>query len=119
VPVESLKLLKPLPLVSLRIRLVESRKTITSFFNSFNSLVSKDNPVRAFSEGACRKSLNLLDVSRSTIRLKDLKPILMLEGLETLVCEGMERERFADLALPHHILSLSLKGSRVNAELLQ
>lgn len=31
----------------------------------------------------------------------------------------MEREKFLDIALPHHIISLSLKGSRVTAEILQ
>ena len=36
-----------------------------------------------------------------------------------LICEYMEREKFLDVSLPHHIISLSLKGSRVTAEVLQ
>lgn len=88
---------------------------MSSFFGAINSLYSKDNPVRIFSEGACRKTLKSIDISNSSVKLKDLKPIIALEGLETLICENMERDKFSDICLPHNIISLSLKGSRVGA----
>jgi hypothetical protein len=118
VPLEQLKSIRNLPLISLRIILVETKKSIGSFLSTLNNLYSKDNPAKAFSEGACRKTLKSLDISHSSIRLKDIRPILAIETLESLACESMERDRFLDVVLPHHILSLSLRRSRVNAELL-
>lgn len=31
----------------------------------------------------------------------------------------MERDKFIDIVLPHHIVTLSLQGSKVTAEMLQ
>jgi hypothetical protein len=116
---EQLKFLIKLPLIELKIKLIESKKNISSFFGAINSFYSKDNPLKLFCEGSCRKTLKYLDISHSTIKLKDIKPLLHLENLETLICESMERDKFIDVVLPHHIISLSLKGSRINAEVVQ
>jgi hypothetical protein len=73
-----LKALKQLPLVSLRIKLVEHKKIIGSFLNTFNNLYSKDNPVKILAEGACRKTLKSLDISYSTIKIKEIRPIIAI-----------------------------------------
>jgi hypothetical protein len=73
-----LKALKQLPLVSLRIKLVEHKKSIGSFFNTFSNLYSKDNPVKILAEGACRKTLKSLDISHSTIKIKEIRPIIAI-----------------------------------------
>lgn len=49
VPLEQLKSLKNLPLISLKIILVETKKSIGSFFNTLNHLYTKDNPAKVFS----------------------------------------------------------------------
>ncbi len=81
VPLEQLRSLKNLPLISLQIILVETKKSIGSFLNTFNNFYSKDNPAKAFSEGSCRKTLKTLDISHSSVRLKDIRPILAIETL--------------------------------------
>ena len=78
----------------------------------------KDNPTRLFAEGRSRNTLKSLDISYSTVRLKELKPLLMMDSLETLVCEGIDRDRFGDCHIPAHIVSISFRNSRINGEIL-
>lgn len=71
-------MLSKLALVELKIKLVESKKSISNFLSTINSFYSKDNPLKAFCEGSSKKTLKSLDISHSTIKLKDIKPILAL-----------------------------------------
>ncbi len=60
---------------------MESKKTISTFFNTINALYAKDNPVKLFCEGPAKKTLKMLDISHSTVKLKDIRPILSFENL--------------------------------------
>ena len=68
-------MLNRLSLVELKIKLVESKKSISNFLSTINSFYTKDNPVKTFCEGNSRKTLKSLDISHSTIKLKDIKHI--------------------------------------------
>ena len=78
IPLDSLKLFKNLSLTDLKIRLTESKKNIHNFVNHF---MNKDNACKIFAEGRSKNTLKFLDISYSTVKLKDLKPIFEIPFL--------------------------------------
>lgn len=113
VMVEHLKYLRNLSLTHLKVRLVENKKNISTFFSA---LTMKDNPARLFYEGNSRKTLKHLDISHCGVKLREIKSLFMIETLETLICEGVEGDKFGDFTLPQNIVEVSLRGSGVGME---
>jgi hypothetical protein len=71
-------MIRTLGLVELKVRLTENKKNIGSFFSV---IYSRDNPAKQFQEGNSRKTLRRLDLSGSSVPLKELKPIFQMDSL--------------------------------------
>jgi hypothetical protein len=79
-PIENLKLLSRMPLVELKLRLVEnSKQQIISFVSGIYSKTV--GYAREFCEGAPGRSLRSIDLSDSQIRYKLIRSILQIKSL--------------------------------------